>query len=90
MRARFSRLSPSARARARSPARCLPAGRAQKPGGDGKPRYFIDSSYCQPYDSPDRKWPGGDNGHSIGKRLGLGAGKYDDVWDTSKCYKPRK
>ena len=23
-------------------------GRDDKPGGEGKPRYFIDSSYCQP------------------------------------------
>ena len=73
---------------------CLPAwlatGRAQRPGGDGKSRYFIDSSYCQPYDSPDRKWPGGDNGHSIGKRLGLQAGRYDHIWDTSKCYSVKK
>jgi hypothetical protein len=61
------------------------AGRAQKPGGEGKPRYFIDTSYCQPYDG-DRKWPGGDNGHTIGQRLGLQAGKYDHVWDPTKCY----
>ena len=36
-------------------------GRRAKPGGEGRPRYFVDVSYCQP---GEMKWPAsGDWGH---------------------------
>ena len=38
-------------------------GRAQKSGGGGKPRYFIDSSYCQVHDL-DQEF-----GHFLGRLL---------------------
>ena len=53
--------------------------------------HFRSVHLSQPYDDEsERKWPGGDNGHTAGAKLGIGAGQYDHIWDTTKAYAPRK
>ena len=46
------------------------------------------SCWCADDEESGRKWPGGDNGHTKGKELGIG--KYPHLWDTTKCYAPPK
>ena len=46
------------------------------------------SCCCADDEESGRKWPGGDNGHTKGKELGIG--KYPHLWDTTKCYAPPK
>jgi len=61
--------------------------RRSKPGGEGHPRYFIDSSYCQ----AGVKWPSYSTLHPRlmrrAKELGLGrAGAYDFVFNADNFF----
>ncbi|HYE04183.1 MAG TPA: phytanoyl-CoA dioxygenase family protein [Planctomycetota bacterium] len=62
--------------------------RRAKPGGVGRPRYFIDSSYCQ----AGVQWPSFGREHlehmmTRAKALGLGrGGRYDFVFDPARFY----
>ena len=60
--------------------------RRPKPGGENKPRYFIDISYCQ----NGVQWPGYHNvdqinQHALSNNLGRD-GRYDFLYDTSNFF----
>jgi len=62
--------------------------RRAKPGGEGRPRYFIDSSYCQ----AGIRWPSYPTAHlqrmmRRAKELGLGrGGEFDFVFDPDRFF----
>jgi hypothetical protein len=65
--------------------------RRAKPGGEGRPRYFIDSSYCQ----AGVLWPAYPHGYrrmlARALELGLGeGGRYDFLFDAERFYDARE